>query len=122
MVRIHLGAAATALFVLSLLGAAACSSANEYAGSGGGASCDTCYNVYVNGGIACGPGPSADAWNGLALCACGEVPTAGDGGLVPSPCASACTASYCLSKPADMACGTCLVAKCAAQESACAAN
>ncbi len=111
MVRIHLRATATALSLSVLAAAAACSSANEYAGSGGAASCDTCANVYTNGGIVCAPGSSSDAWQALALCAC-DV----------GPCESACYKSFCQSMPADMACGTCLVAKCAAQETTCAGN
>src|ERR1700679_4230610 len=120
---IPLCAAATALSLLAFVAAAACSSANEYAPGGGGApACDTCANVYTNGGIACGPGPSTDAWEALALCACDEVILANDAGQKEAPCQSACTASFCQSLPADMTCGTCLAMSCAAQVSACGSN
>jgi hypothetical protein len=72
--------------------------------------CGTCAEVYVNGGIACGPGPSSDAFDALSLCACAGA------------CDNACGASLCTTQPADEACGACLTMNCAAEEMTCAQN
>jgi hypothetical protein len=71
--------------------------------------CGTCAYTYVNGGIACGPGSSADAFDALSACACA------------GPCASACN-TLCTNLPADQMCGQCLMQSCAEQVSRCAEN
>ena len=123
MQRIHLRATVVALSLSAFVVAAACSSANEYSpGGGGGPVCGTCADIYTNGGIVCGPGSSSDAWEALALCACGGKPVGDAGTIQPSPCESACYASFCDSLPADMGCGACVASKCSAQVSSCGGN
>jgi hypothetical protein len=105
---------AAALSLLVLFPFAACSSSSSTNGPtspDGGLSCGSCAEVYTNGGIACGPGDSSDAWQALALCACGA-----------GPCASVCMPTFCTILPADEDCGMCLITSCAAQEMDCAAN
>lgn len=117
MVRLHLhvlslGAAAALLVML-----VACKG-GAIAGSGGDNGgprnsddgCGTCAQVFVNGGITCGPGPSSDAFDALSLCAC------------TGPCASACGASLCSTLPADKDCGTCVSTSCVEEEMACVEN
>jgi hypothetical protein len=126
----RLPAALTLSLVALVASFASCS---DDAGSGGTATtadggpvCDTCYNVYVNGGIVCAPGTSSDAWRSLSLCACGN-------GI----CADVCGDNFCSSMPANEACGACLIGQgegldagepdggfpsCAAEEANCAAN
>ena len=100
---------ATLLTAFLLLAVAACSG-NDVGGSGGAPACTTCAEVYVNGGVPCGPGPSVDAWEALARCACS------------GPCVGSCTQSFCISLSSDMNCGMCLATSCTAQEMACANN
>lgn len=105
-----------AVFLLSAaVLAAACSDDAGSGGTGtnpdGGPVCDTCANVYTNGGIVCGPGSSADAWRALSLCACQG-----------STCGSTCGGNFCNSLPASDTCGACLVQFCSAQTMTCAAN
>jgi hypothetical protein len=116
MARTFSYTAALTLSTVAWLAVAACSSAvsgeiGTSGAGGGGPACGSCYYVYANGGIPCGPGDSADAWRTLSLCACGS-----------GKCASACTMSFCASLPADMTCGECLVATCSAEEMGCAGN
>ena len=115
MVPTLLRAATLSLLVLFvLLTGVACSnssSTNDETNPDGGLACGSCAEVYTNGGIACGPGDSDDAWQELALCACGV-----------GPCTSACRASFCGSMPADGNCGACLIKSCASQEMSCADN
>jgi hypothetical protein len=112
MTRILLRASALALLVP--LFAAACSGdavgAYNATGLGGGPPCSTCSDVFVNGGITCGPGPSVDAWQALENCACA------------GPCESACTQSFCVNKPVDQGCGTCMQASCTTQWQTCTSN
>jgi len=117
--------AAPALVALAFLSFPACTSSvgggisTGGEGAGGAPVCGSCYEVYVNGGITCGPGDSADAWRQLANCACSV-----DG------CYDACSTSFCASLPVtgpapgdttDM-CSTCLGTSCTAQLSNCASN
>jgi hypothetical protein len=96
--------------MLGLVTIAACSG-NDIAGTGGLPACSSCYEVYINGGIPCGPGPSVDAWHELANdCAC------------EGKCVGACKVSFCQSLPADMGCSTCLATSCLATEMNCANN
>lgn len=106
MTRTLLRAAALSLF--ALLGFAACTG-----GDLPGGACSTCADVYTNGGIVCGPGPSADAWRTLSDCACGS-----------GPCFSACTGAgnFCTTGPATKDCSMCLADSCAAATAQCAAN
>jgi hypothetical protein len=92
--------------ILLLLGIPACTG-NDLPGG----VCSTCADVYTNGGIPCGPGPAADAWHALANCGCEK-----------GPCAVACAKSFCVSKPADEMCSTCLGDSCGPPTSACASN
>jgi hypothetical protein len=96
-----------------LLAVAACTGNDIIGGGGGGGvpGCSTCYEVYVNGGVPCGPGPSTDAYQNLYNCAC-QTPG----------CFDACAATFCVSMSADMTCGTCLAKSCNTVEMACAAN
>ena len=116
MTRTLLRAAPPSL--LLLLGIAACANSSDLPGG----ACGTCAEVYTNGGIACGPGPAADAWRALSLCACGGT----DAG--PSVCASQCTSSFCQTLPTlntpdgGQTCGDCLAMKCSAQVSSCSMN
>lgn len=109
MVRTPLRAAA--LFTLVLTGLASCSGTGIGAAGAGGSACGTCADVYINGGIVCGPSENSDAWQALAQCACGR-----------GPCAAACSASFCTTKPADQTCGDCLAMSCTALENTCAAK
>ena len=111
MVRTYLRAAVLPFFVLLAIAACSGSDSEGGGGAGNGDACGTCAQVYTNGGISCGPGSATDAWETLAHCACG-------GGV----CAQACTASFCMTLPADVKCGECLMTSCSAQEMGCAAN
>jgi hypothetical protein len=104
-------ARAAALVGFGILAAAACGGSNIEGGGGGGPACSTCYEVYVNGGIACGPGGPVDAWETLAHCACGA-----------GPCNGACVDTFCDSLPADMMCAVCLSAMCSAELAGCGNN
>jgi len=111
VLKVCLGVLGAAL--VGLLGVGACGGTDISGGyGGGGPACSSCYEVYVNGGIACGPGSAIDAWHELAnSCACGT-----------SKCVAACSASFCQNLPADMACSTCLAGACLAAEMNCANN
>ncbi len=116
MVRNTLRSAVIALAAAVSLALVACKGGRVPDGEGGdnggprgeGGACGTCADVYVNGGIPCGPGASADAYDALALCACA-------GG-----CGTPCGGNFCVGAPADMACGECLLASCTAQQKSCA--
>jgi hypothetical protein len=102
---------AVALGVFGLVAVAACSG-NDIGGTGGSPACTSCYEVYVNGGITCGPGPSVDAWHELAnSCACGD-----------GKCVGKCTQTFCQGMSADMDCGACLESTCPSAIANCAAN
>jgi hypothetical protein len=110
MLRPHrITSRAMALVSFLLLAFAACSG-NSVGGGSGGVACDTCAQVYVNGGHPCGPGPSQDAWEALAYCACNGT------------CASACYRNLCQIMPVDMACSDCLATSCVEDRMTCAAN
>jgi hypothetical protein len=98
--------------ILLLLGIAACTGNTVPGGA-----CGTCAEVFTNGGITCGPGPSTDAWRALADCACGA-----------GVCAPQCGSSFCQTHPAlddpdgGNTCGDCLATNCSAQATACSQN
>jgi hypothetical protein len=100
---------AAALLSFALLAFAACSG-NSVGGEGGAPACTTCAEVYINGGFACGPGPSQDAWEALSSCACNGA------------CASACYKNFCQSFSVDQDCSTCLATTCVQVRETCAAN
>jgi hypothetical protein len=107
---------ATAL-LLSVILSAACYASDLVEGSGGSTpGCNSCGSVCTSGGIVCGPGTSSDAWEALALCACGD-----------GPCNGSCTddvgeMNFCGTGPATPACSNCIANSCSAQLQECAAN
>jgi hypothetical protein len=106
MIRTRTCLAVASLVLLVLLGLGACTG-NDLPGG----ACSTCGDVYTNGGIACGPGPAADAWRTLADCACGT-----------GACAFACQASFCQTLPTDMTCSDCIAMSCVSEAADCASN
>jgi hypothetical protein len=101
---------AAALACLAFIMTAACSGNDIGGGEGGAPACTTCAEVYINGGIACGPGPSVDAWHALANCACS------------GPCVGSCIQSFCVGTSADMNCDMCLAQSCSQELSNCGMN